>query len=382
MERRDVLRSGLALGAVTVAGCATVDAPPAQIALTGDALVQPIGSPMAPIQSSMDRVTRTIVGLRPYRTVGPRLEAAALGGTDVIHNYGHGGGGVSLSWGVAELAATLAKSYGRPDIAVLGAGSVGLSTALDLQRAGAKVTLYAEYFPPYTTSNVAGAMWHPVTLYDDDRVSPETMAMLHRASRIAFSRFIRYVNDPRYGVTWIRQFGLSQRPRRTDQPYIGGDDLYPGLVRNQTGAGPFNFPHWDAYYTLMIDSDIYMRALVNDFISNGGRMVQTTFETESDVTSLTEKTVVNCMGLGAGKVFGDEAIIPIRGQLSFLLPQNNIDYGYATNTDAYGLLYSFPRKTGILLGGSGDWGDWDLEPREDEVRRMVEGHAWLASQLG
>ena len=40
--------------------------------------------------------------------------------------------------------------------------------------------IYAQAFPPYTTSNVAGAMWHPVTLYEKDQVTPETMTMLHK----------------------------------------------------------------------------------------------------------------------------------------------------------------------------------------------------------
>ncbi|MEM9669412.1 MAG: FAD-dependent oxidoreductase [Pseudomonadota bacterium] len=383
MHRRDVLKSGLAFGAVGLAGCATPTAPAgsrASVAVTGDALVQPFDAPIAPIKASMDRVTRTIVGLRPFRRPGPRLEVVKVGAKDVVHNYGHGGGGVSISWGVAEMAAGMAKSFNRTQIAVLGSGSIGLSTALDLQRAGAEVTVYASEFPPYTTSNVAGAMWHPVTLFRRDEVQPETLAMLHKASRIAFSRFIRYANDPRYGVTWIRQFSLSEAELNTS--YIGGEDLYPGLVRNQTGVGPFNFPHWDAYYTLMIDSDIYMRTLLNDFQSNGGRLVQRTFETAADVEALKEDTIVNCMGLGAGKVFEDETISPMRGQLSFLLPQNDIDYGYVAHGTDFGLLYAFPRKTGILLGGSGNLGDWDLEPREDEVRRMVEGNAAVASRLG
>ena len=384
MDRRVLLKSGLAAGAASLTGCVSVShnapayRPPGVV---GDALVQPFDAPLAPLQCSMDRVTRTIVGLRPFRKPGPRLEAVKIGAKDVVHNYGHGGGGVSLSWGVAEMAADMVKSYGRTSVAVLGAGAIGLSTALDLQRAGADVTIYAAEFPPYTTSNVAGAMWHPVTLYRDADVTPDTMAMLHQASRIAFSRFIRYANDPRYGVYWIRQFSAGDTPRSTNAPYIGGDDLYPGMMRNASGSGPFGYPYWDAYYTLMIDTDIYMRALVNDFLSNGGRMVQRTFETASDLETMKEDSIVNCMGLGAGKVFEDETISPMRGQLSFLLPQNDIDYGYVVGRSEYGLLYSFPRKTGVLLGGSGDLDDWDMEPRADEVKRMVDGHAWLASRI-
>lgn len=381
MKRRQFLSAAAGLGVTALTGCTTSPATGRAgfPGTTGDALVQAIGAPLRPIHSSMDRVTRTIVGLRPFRKPGPRLEAVTVGARDVVHNYGHGGGGVSLSWGVAEMAAELAKGYGRRDVAVLGCGAIGLSTALQLQRSGARVTIYARDFPPYTTSNVAGAMWHPVTLFEREAVSPATLALLDRAARIAFHRFIRYANDPTYGVYWIRQYSFSNRPLATTHPYTGGDDLYPGLVRNQPG-GPFGFRYHDAYYTLMIDPDIYLRALVRDFSSAGGRMVESTFDSESDLDRLAETTVVNCLGLGAGKVFGDESLIPARGQLSFLLPQNDIDYGYAGGAPGYGLLYAFPRKTGILLGGSVDMDDWDLQPREAEIRRMVEGHAWLASR--
>ena len=109
MRRREFLTAGSAsLGGVALASCTTA----APVGLpgypypgnTGDALVQPLNAPMRPIKSSMDRITRTIVGLRPFRKPGPRLETVKVGSKDVVHNYGHGGGGVSLSWGVAELA--------------------------------------------------------------------------------------------------------------------------------------------------------------------------------------------------------------------------------------------------------------------------------------
>ena len=382
LNRRQFVQSGLATTASTsLAACATSLPPMSAPALTGDALVQSFSAPLAPIKVSSDRVTRTIVGLRPFRPTGPRLEAERYGRKTIIHNYGHGGGGVSLSWGVAEIAADMAKATGASRIAILGSGAIGLSTALELQRAGVQVSIYAQDFPPYTTSNVAGAMWRPVSLFRTSQVSDHTRATLDKASQIAFARFIHYANDPAYGVTWIRQFSLRDRPSRNSDAYIGGDTLYPGLQRNQTGLGPFQFRHWDAYYTLMIDSDIYLRSLVRDFRAMGGKMRETTFASPEDVMALDEVTVVNCMGLGAGQVFADLEMIPIRGQLSFLLPQNDIDYGYAAGRTDYGLLYSFPRKTGILLGGSYQYNDWDLAPREEEVKRMVDGHAWLASKL-
>ncbi|HEV3242833.1 MAG TPA: FAD-dependent oxidoreductase [Chthoniobacterales bacterium] len=49
------------------------------------------------------RVLKERVGLRPFRKSGVRLKRGKLSdGRTVIHNYGHGGSGFTLSWGCAE----------------------------------------------------------------------------------------------------------------------------------------------------------------------------------------------------------------------------------------------------------------------------------------
>ncbi|MEV0415565.1 FAD-dependent oxidoreductase [Streptomyces sp. NPDC050448] len=49
------------------------------------------------------------VGLRPVSEGGIRLEAGtrSLPGTLLVHNYGHGGAGVTVSWGCAAIATAL-----------------------------------------------------------------------------------------------------------------------------------------------------------------------------------------------------------------------------------------------------------------------------------
>ena len=131
----------------------------------------------------------------------------------------------------------------------------------------------------------------------------------------------------------------------------------------------------------MIDPDIYLRALMRDVENAGGRIVQKTFETTDDIFDLKEKLIFNCTGLGARDLFGDETLEPARGQLTMLLPQPEVDYGYVTSSPETGLLYMFPRKSSILLGGSVDHGDWSLEPDETERLRMLSGHAMMAQRI-
>jgi hypothetical protein len=39
-----------------------------------------------------------IAGVRPYRNCSYRLDAETISGKFIVHNYGHGGAGITLSW--------------------------------------------------------------------------------------------------------------------------------------------------------------------------------------------------------------------------------------------------------------------------------------------
>jgi D-amino-acid oxidase len=58
----------------------------------------------------IEKVIETVVGLRPAR-FEVRLEVDKNTPLPVIHNYGHGGAGFTLSWGCAEDVVNLAKSF-------------------------------------------------------------------------------------------------------------------------------------------------------------------------------------------------------------------------------------------------------------------------------
>src|SRR5687768_4871070 len=142
LSRRSALKA-LAAGIVApeiLASCATG---------RGGASATPAytGRRLARVNVSEDRVIRTVVGLRPFRRAGFRVAAEPLGDKTVIHNYGHGGGGITLSWGTASMALDLARATQHRSAAVIGCGVIGLSTARLMQDAGFAVTIYARDLP-------------------------------------------------------------------------------------------------------------------------------------------------------------------------------------------------------------------------------------------
>jgi len=57
------------------------------------------------------QVISDIVGRRPTRNGGPRIEAEVLDGKTIVHAYGLGGSGVEMSWGVAAEAVRLVEEH-------------------------------------------------------------------------------------------------------------------------------------------------------------------------------------------------------------------------------------------------------------------------------
>jgi D-amino-acid oxidase len=332
-----------------------------------------------PVNVAPERVIRTVVGLRPFRPSGFVVRAESLGDKLLVHNYGHGGGGVTLSWGTARLAADLIAESGRSGAAaVIGCGAVGLATARTLQRRGFDVTIYARDLPPETTSNIAGASWFPSHVIDEARRTPAWDAQFERAARFAHRAYQLMIGDE-YGVHWREQYSLSDA--EDDDGGVSWDyemlrDLFPAGHSLKRSENPFPARHVHVDNMMFIEPSIYLNALLRDFHIAGGHIRRVAFVEPRQLAGLSESVVVNCTGLGARELFGDRELTPIKGQLHALIPQPEVDYAMVT-----GGLYMFPRRDGIMLGGTFEHGVETLEPNREAAQRILAGHKRIFSAM-
>ena len=127
------------------------------------------------------------------------MDVEKIADTTVVHNYGHGGSGWSLSWGSADVVVRKAMEAapGVREVAVIGCGALGLTAALTAQRMGLNVTIYAAERPPYVRSARATGQWTP-----DSRIAlanvaaPDFAARWERMARISFSLYQSYLGSP------------------------------------------------------------------------------------------------------------------------------------------------------------------------------------------
>ena len=332
----------------------------------------PAGCALPPVRVSADREIRTIAGLRPYRPSGFVVRAERIGERTVIHNYGHGGAGITLSWGTARLAADLVPPEHSGAVAVLGCGAVGLATARLLQESGRAVTIYAKDLPPNTTSDIAGGQWFPFFVSENARRTGEVLKQFVAACEFAYRRFQILVGS-RYGVRWMRNYAL-RNDAWSETGLLGRQGPLAAMMPELEDLSPDEHPFPGAarvrqFDGMIIEPPIYLAAMLDEVRAAGAAIRVTELRDRESVRALAERVVINCTGLGAKALFGDEELVPLKGQLTFLLPQPEVRYAVL-----HGDLYMFSRSDGVLLGGTHENGVWSLDPDPAAKERILSGH--------
>lgn len=346
MGRRGLLQTSLA---AALAGCATKP----------ESFPEPT---LAPIRARTDRIFDIAVCLRPFRRAGPRVETERLGDTLVVHNYGHGGSGWSLSWGSSARAVRLAMQASPAEVAVVGCGALGLTSAILAQRAGARVTIYAREQLPETTSARATGEWTPdsrIALARDAAANFGTV--WEEMARTSFKAHRNYLGLPGTPVEWIDQYAVSDdapRPSRGSNTNDGSPrpavsfvsyasrirDLTPSWRQVPADATPFKATSVSRGEIMVFNIADYGHTLMNDFFIAGGQFRRADFRTPSQIAALRQKVVVNCTGYGARALWRDETLVPVRGQIARLIPQPEVRYGLV-----YRHVLTVPRRDGLVV---------------------------------
>jgi len=246
------------------------------------------------------------------------------------------------------------------EVAVLGAGVMGLTAATLLLDLGLTVTIYSDRKPADTTSFKAGGQW-AVSIVEFEGKEKELAEII----TTAYTTFKSSIG---------KGFGVSCRPNYTAKPSENLDivlKLAPGLIPQPVRLPRMPFeghtkPGWK-YETLLIEPPIFLPRLVADLNARNVTIVPKSFVNKSDVlTSLTQKIIINCTGLGGLTLWGDRKVIPVQGQLAMLPAQPNLQYLYGQGG------YMFPRADHVVIGGTYDEGVNSEIPSKSACQGLVD----------
>lgn len=220
---------------------------------------------------------------------------------------------------------------------MLGAGVVGLTCAVRLREAGLGVAVVAADEPAATTSAVAAAVWYPTRIDADPRV----LAWARRT----YDVLAEQVAD---GVP-----GTASRPtrmvvRRPAEPWWA--TAVPDLV---TAPGEWRFT------VPAVEMLPYLAWLAE----RAGPVTRGQVDALADLAGAAP-VVVNATGLAAGRLAGDPAVHPVRGQV-VVVENPGLVTSVRDEEHPDGPVYVHPRRSDVVLGGTFEVGAADLAPRPE-----------------
>jgi D-amino-acid oxidase len=317
----------------------------------------------------MDRIFRITVCTRPFRPAGPRQDVERVGDKFVVHNYGHGGSGWSLSWGSADVV--VRKGAGGGKRAARSGGDwrwcAGTDGSADCAAGGIEGD---DLRPGEGALRAVGARDGLVdTGFADcacSAAAPDFPAQWEAMARTSFAMYMSYIGAAGTPVEWTDRYSLSDGEHRVQYPGEGRDyveymdriaDLTPGFHELPPGTTPFPTKYVRRTTSLTFNVADYARQLMTDFLIAGGTIETREFHTPQELTTLPQRTIIDCTGYAARQLWSDESIVPVRGQIAWLIPQDGVTYGLNYNG-----LNVLARRDGIVLmlnkaGEDAGWND-------------------------
>ena len=329
---------------------------------------------LPPFHAEFERIARITVCTRPFRAQGPRIEAEKVGDKLVVHNYGHGGSGWSLSWGSSTIALDLAFAGREPsktDVAVIGCGALGITSAILALRAGAKsVTVYTREMPEQTRSANATGSWTPTSrIALRSAATPAFTAQWEKMARTSWAFLQDFLPVSKNTVEFTDRYYLSDLPPdEAEQKYIDTDpigfvaygsrllDINPNGQDFAAGTHPFPTEWVRRRSELRFNVAPLLQLLTDELLAGGAKIVLREFHSPAEFAELPQPVILHCTGYGARQLVGDDSLTPVRGQISWLPVQPEVNYGLYI-----GNLGVLSRRDGIIVqfNGKGDDAGWN-----------------------
>lgn len=242
---------------------------------------------------------------------------------------------------------------------VVGAGVVGLASALRLLEAGHRVDVVARDLPEETTSAVAAAIWYPYRAFPPDRVTAW-------AAR-SFEVLTGLAADPASGVRMVPGTEVLAEPAVL--PWWAA--AVPSLER--AAELPEGYADGWSFTTPVVEMPVHLAWLRARVLELGGTVTRLT------VRALPEggDVVVNCSGLGARLLAPDLSVTPVRGQV-VVVEQPGIDHWWL---DSAAPTYVVPRSADVVVGGTDEEGEWSRTPSPETAAAILERATRLVPAL-
>ena len=251
-------------------------------------------------------------------------------------------------------------------VVVVGAGVVGLTSAVRLLEVGHRVDVLARDLPRETTSAVAAALWYPYRALPQDRVTAwaaTTRVELERLSHL-----------PGTGVELVPGTEVLRRP--APEPWWA--TAVPDLVHG-AAAGTLPPGYTDAYsFTApVVEMPVHLDWLVARVAELGGTITRHNLSALPVCGGGGADVVVDCAGLGSRHLAADPSVTPVRGQV-VRLAQVGIDRWWL---DSEAPTYVVPRSRDIVVGGTDEEGEWSRTPDPATAEAILERATRLVPAL-
>jgi D-amino-acid oxidase len=255
----------------------------------------------------------------------------------------------------------------RTDAVVVGAGVIGLTSAVCLAEAGLMVECWTAERPQQTTSSVAGALWANSPLAEPgDRPTAWTHTSL--------GEFRELAGSGESGVRIAR--GVLASRESADPP---PPQMFPGMpVRAREPAPPGYLAAFEVDAPL-IDMGRYLEYLEARLRTAGTEVMLhpvAALEEAAEVAPV----IVNCTGLGARELTGDPALDAVRGQ-HVVLENPGLEEFFIDDRSAAEWTCWFPHGDRVILGGVAQPGVFDREPDPAVAAAILQRGAAIEPRL-